>query len=202
MVVSSSFVFEGIKRLKPDNILDVVPASAFRELGQEGYQHIGNGNAFEWKYAVAKYLQPKRILEIGVRYGYSFACFIMGSDDLEYAEGWDSELYVEGSNKIAVEAIRSLPKSLKTSVRKLDSSTVTALSDRYDLIHIDSSHNYEICLADIRKCAEMTKAILVDDTLTCRDDMQAVCDFCKDNERVKSLVHIPSHVGESLILLN
>jgi predicted O-methyltransferase YrrM len=201
MDASLSNVFEEIKDLRPASILDVVPRSVFKEIDDLNYRHIGNGNAYEWKFAIAKFLQPKSVLEIGVRYGYSLASFIMGSDAIEQVEGWDSEIYVIGSNAVAMLAIQQLPKTPKTVLRKIDSSQVKSIPRQFDLIHVDSSHNYEPCLHDLRMCLGSTNAILVDDTLTCPDDMRAVKDFCAENEgSIRALIHIPSHVGESLII--
>lgn len=192
---------EQLRALKPASILDVVPRECFKELGQAGYEHIGNGNAFEWKYAIAKLLQPKRILEIGVRFGYSACCFIEGSNLIQSYTGWDSEIYVPGSNAVAEQAVSFCRNKPKTSFIKRDSSTVHSLGGEFDLVHIDSSHQYEICLRDLRLCHGFARAILVDDTMTCPDDARAVRDFCHEHESaISELVHIPSHVGESLIL--
>lgn len=202
MAVFSSNVFEQISAFRPKSILDVVPRSAFHEIDDPAYAHIGNGNCYEWKFAIAKFLQPATILEIGVRYGYSLASFIMGSNVVWKVEGWDSEIYVKGSNDIAAAAIRSLPKNVDSTLRRLDSQDVQIVRS-YDLIHIDSSHTYHGCLHDLRMCLGMTKAVLVDDTLTCPDDMRAVLTFHAENtDAIKELVHIHSHVGETLILLN
>lgn len=201
-VYSSNELLERLRELKPTSILDVVPQECFVELGKPGYEHIGNGNAFEWKYAIAKYMQPKRILEIGVRFGYSACCFIEGSDAVESYTGMDSEIYVEGSNAVAEISVRLCRRKPKTKILKLDSSTVTILGEKFDLVHIDSSHQYEICLRDLRLCYGFARAILVDDTMTCPDDARAVRDFCHEHESaISELVHIPSHVGETLILM-
>lgn len=201
-VFSSNALLERLRAVKPANILDVVPRACFRELGAPGYEHIGNGNAFEWKYAVAKLLRPKRILEIGVRFGYSACCFIEGSDALESYTGWDSEIYVPGSNAVAERAVRLCRHRTKTDFIKRDSSTVHSLGGEFDLVHIDSSHQYEICLRDLRLCHGFARAVLVDDTMTCPDDARAVRDFVDQHEAaVSELVHIPSHVGETLIVL-
>lgn len=201
-VYSSNALLERLRELKPVSILGVVPRKCFVELGKPGYEHIGNGNAFEWKYAVAKLLQPKRILEIGVRFGYSACCFIEGSDAVESYTGWDSEIYVPGSNAVAEVSVNLCRRKPKATFIKRDSSTVHTLGGEFDLVHIDSSHQYEICLRDLRLCYGFARAILVDDTMTCPDDARAVRDFCHEHESaISELVHIHSHVGETLILL-
>jgi predicted O-methyltransferase YrrM len=174
----------------------------FLELGTDGYQHIGNGNSFEWKYAVAKRLQPKSILEIGVRFGYSLACFICASQSLEYVEGWDAEFYKEGSNEIAAKTLRELQYWVQIELKKQESSTVLALDRPFDLVHIDGSHVYETCMHDLELCIGKAKAILVDDTTGCIDDGKACRDFiAKHKAVVRDVCWIPSQVGECLILL-
>lgn len=201
MDASSCNAFEIIKALRPANILDAVPRECFRELGQPGYEHIGNGNAFEWKFAIAKHLQPRSILEIGVRFGYSMCCFIEGSDEIETVEGWDSEIYVAGSNDVAREAVKHCRRKPKVTLHRRDSAGAESIGGKFDLVHIDSSHQYEICLRDLRLCHGRARAILVDDTMTCPDDARAVRDFCDEHKAaIRELIHIPSHVGESLIL--
>lgn len=195
--------FEAIRGLRPRSILDVVSRECFRELGQPGYEHIGNGNCFEWKYAIAKYLQPISILEIGVRFGYSLCSFIEGSDAIQTVEGWDSEIYVPDSNSVAREAVKHCSHRPKVILSKKDSAGVDSISWKFDLVHIDSSHQYEICLRDLRLFNGHARAILVDDTMTCPDDARAVRDFCDENKSaIMELIHIPSHVGESLILFH
>jgi|SRR5689334_15197476 len=199
MVASSLSAFDQISALRPKSILDVVPRECFLELGQPGYEHIGNGNCYEWKYAIAKYLQPKSILEIGVRYGYSLCSFIAGCE-ASYIEGMDAEIYVAASNMVASSSLGRLQKPIQASFRKVDSQMVRSLDRSFDLIHIDSSHTYEGCLHDLWLCVGHTKTILVDDTITCSEDMKAVKEFCRESF-VKDVLHIPSHVGESLIFL-
>lgn len=202
MVASSLSAFDQISALRPKSILDVVPRECFLELGQPGYGHIGNGNCYEWKYAIAKYLQPKSILEIGVRYGYSLCSMISGSGAVGYVEGWDSEIYRVGSNRVASGAIGGLQRKFTFSLLHVDSKDVKQPRQQFDLVHIDSSHTYEGCAHDLKLCIGHAKAILVDDTLTCPDDMKAVKEFCWAYESlILEVIHIPSHVGESLILL-
>jgi predicted O-methyltransferase YrrM len=203
MDASSFKVFEAISHLRPRSILDVVRPECFRELGELGYSHIGNGNCFEWKYAIAKYLQPISILEIGVRYGYSMCAFIEGSDAIETVEGWDSEIYVPGSNDVAREAVRHCGHRPKVKLIRKDSALADSIGGKFDLVHIDSSHHYETCLRDLRLCHGSARAVLVDDTMTCPDDARAVRDFCDEHKAtIRELLHIHSHVGESLILFH
>lgn len=203
MDASSSSVFETIKALRPASILDAVPRECFRELGEPGYEHIGNGNAFEWKFAIAKFLQPRSVLEIGVRFGYSMCCFIEGSEQIETVEGWDSEIYVKNSNDVAREAVKHCRHQPKVRLLRQSSTAAKVPVGEYDLVHIDSSHQYDVCLGDLRLFYGRARAVLVDDTMTCPDDARAVRDFCDEHKTaIRELLHIPSHVGESLILFH
>lgn len=198
MVACSSSAFDQINALRPRSILDVVPREVFIELGQPGYEHIGNGNCFEWKYAIAKWLQPKSILEIGVRYGYSLCSFLCAGP-LSRITGIDNGSYKSDWSSVTQRALKLCPRYDQFQWISCDATTLEAFSP-HDLTHIDGPHTYDATLNLLRKAR--SHAILVDDTLTCPDDMRAVRQFCQEQSaRVRELIHIPSHVGESLILL-
>jgi len=191
--------YEEILKRKPNFILDVVRADVFVELGKPGHEYINGGNCYEWKYAVAKYLQPKTILEIGVRYGYSLCSFIAACLP-RYVEGIDSEVYVPGSNAIAWANVKRW--QLDSVFRCCDSARIEALERDYDLVHIDGSHSYDTCLHDLNLCLGKARAILIDDMHTCDDDRRAVKMFMQQNpSRIAEVVALPTLHGDVLLLM-
>jgi hypothetical protein len=123
-----------IYKHKPASIHDVIPSEFFTKY--DSYDYVWSGNCFEWYYAVAKALQPKTFMEIGVRFGFSFLPTLLGSDKLEYALGWDLETY--GNNQIANENIGKYYKGPAAwEIKHIDSQLETELPARFDFISID-----------------------------------------------------------------
>lgn len=193
--------YEHIAACKPASILDVLPREVFREIDDPDHTYIHGRNCYEWKYAVAKFLQPRSVLEIGVRFGYSLACFVAASKRVEFVTGIDSECYVPGSNAIAKEAVLKVKKVGAIFLTK-PSMDIKSIGSSFDLVHIDGSHNYENCLHDLNLCKGKARAILIDDVDGCDDDRRACNDWIKQNPAlVREVLRFPSHTGDMLILL-
>lgn len=188
---------DGIRALKPKSIFDVVPERFFIERDEPGHkEYIRCGNYYEWKYAVAAFLEPRSILEIGVRYGYSLACMIEGSGCAREVEGWDACLYDPDSNQKAQENLEPLLEDVCFQFLKVDACEVHS-SIPWDLVHIDGPHHYD----GTKHCLELlkdSKAILVDDVYDCPDDMRACKDFVRETRRQHFI--LPSLRGDCLIL--
>jgi len=66
---------------------------------------------------------------------------MLGSEDLEYALGWDLETY--GNNEIARNNIGEYYKgNCKWEIQHLDSQEQTELPQFFDLVSIDGCHDY------------------------------------------------------------
>lgn len=200
--------YEQIATCKPASIFDVVPRGVFLEADDKFHGYITGRNCYEWKYAISKWLQPRSILEIGVRFGYSLCAMAAASDRLESIFGFDAEYYEPGSNAIALRALdilsdewQSRGRQVAYSIRTIDSKQLLHVSP-VDLAHIDASHNYEICLHDLNLCRQ-ARAILVDDWDTCEEDRKACRAFIDSNPAlVEQVLHLPSIHGDLLILLS
>ena len=94
-------MIDRIIKNKPESIHDVIPSEFFTKY--DSYDYIWCKNYYEWNYAIAKTIQPKSFMEIGVRFGFSFLPVLHASKKIKYALGWDLETY--GDNKIATENI-------------------------------------------------------------------------------------------------
>jgi hypothetical protein len=138
---------------------------------------------YDWKFRLAQVLQPRRILELGVRFGYSAAAFLAASPAAEYY-GVDAD---NGANGGTVGAYREARAMLARefadrtiTVHKLDTQKRIPRGKGYDLVHVDADHSYEGCLNDLRLAARLGRRwVLVDDIhhSPCPNVALAVKDF-------------------------
>lgn len=194
-----------ILALKPKSILDHVPAEIFIERDSRDHPYIRSGNYYEVKWAVAKFLQPRAVLEIGVRFGYSLATFIMASDKIERAEGWDNCSYHPKSNEMAQENLaKHLPKKIPINLRTLECHEVQSITGQFDFIHIDGPHYLPWTFHCLELCkAAKVPAILIDDYVNCPSDADAAKRFVQENTSlIRETVQLDSDRGEFLILLH
>lgn len=186
-----------IYKHKPASIHDIIPSEFFTKY--DSYDYVWSGNCFEWYYAVAKALQPKTFMEIGVRFGFSFLPTLLGSDKLEYALGWDLETY--GNNQIANENIGKYYKgSAAWEIKHIDSQLETELPARFDFISIDGCHDYECKIHDLKMAMTQTAYCLLDDYDYHSYVKQAIDDFLRDySDHIEWSEYIPTFRGSYLI---
>lgn len=148
---------------RPRSIVDVLPAELFREWDDPNHSYLRSGRYLEAYYGIGAALMPGRILEIGVRYGYSLACLAAGAGaEVVLVEGWDNETYAPGCLAAAKDLIE-MATSAKAVLRKTDSQQVDSLDRPYDLIHIDGDHTTAGCLHDLGLTLGRTRYVVVDD---------------------------------------
>jgi hypothetical protein len=152
---------------------------------------------FEYYYQIGHVFKPKSILEIGVRYGYSLISIILGSKKVTYAEGWDTEEYVKGSNAIALEFILArVPKACKVQIQNIDSQKTLRLPRKYDLISIDGDHTQKGTYHDLCLTVNRSKVVVVDDYDFMGSVRRAVDQFYKDrNSIIQERIYLPSYRG-------
>lgn len=122
---------------------------------------------YRMKYAVANFVKPQSICEIGVRAGYSAAAFLQAGHTTRYV-GIDYDQGTHGG----VVGYASHAKTMLAHYdvtnhvyQGLDSQTLTELPDgMYDLLHIDGDHSYRGAYHDIKLGMKSAKWILIDDT--------------------------------------
>lgn len=191
---------EHILALKPRSIFDVVPEAIFIERDHPDHApYIRSDNYYEIKYAIAKFLQPRSILEVGVRYGYSLCSLIAGAGAVERITAIDNASYKsDWSDKTKAALSHLSQKSYHSQWIEQDAATIEAFTP-HDLAHIDGPHNYTDTLKILRLCR--APAILIDDMNNCPDDFKATETFIEENrERIKEVIDLPSTRGERLIL--
>ncbi|NBU82707.1 MAG: FkbM family methyltransferase, partial [Flavobacteriaceae bacterium] len=174
---------------KPDSIHNIIPSEFFTKY--DNWDYVWCKNYYEWNYAIAKVLQPKSFLEIGVRFGFSFLPTLIGSQNLEYAVGWDLETY--GNNQIANDNVRTYYKGLcNWEIKHIDSQQINELPQFFDLINIDGCHDYDCKVHDLKLAMKNCRWVTVDDYDYHSEVRRAVDDFIKEfDENIEEQIYIP-----------
>ncbi len=182
---------------KPNSIHDIIPSEFFTKY--DSYDYIWSGNCFEWYYAIAKIIQPKTFMEIGVRFGFSFLPTLIGSESLEYALGWDLETY--GNNQIANENIGLYYNGhCKWEIHHVDSQNEKDLPQFFDLVSIDGCHDYKCKIHDLNMTMRNSKYVILDDYDYHTDVRNSVSQFMRDNaNHIEWALYIPTFRGSQLI---
>lgn len=190
-------ILEELIKQKPDSIHDIIPSEFFTKY--DNWDYVWCKNYYEWNYAIAKVLQPKSFLEIGVRFGFSFLPTLIGSENLEYALGWDLETY--GNNTIANTNIAKYYNgNCRWEVQHIDSQTISDLPQFFDLINIDGCHDYDCKIHDLKLAIKNSRWIVVDDYDYHSEVRRAVDDFIKEFDAyIEQYVYIPTFRGTKLI---
>ncbi len=141
--------------------------------------YIKSNDYYQWYYSYGKTFKPNRVLEFGVRYGYSIASIIQGSidagDDLDYVCLVDNEQYSPGSNEIAYSnLIKRFYDHYPIIIEIINSNTLDPdlynkinLDEKYDMIHLDASHREDT----IKKELDIAWDILADGGVIIIDDI-------------------------------
>lgn len=122
------------------------------------------------KAAIAAWLRPRSVVEIGVRAGYSALAFFMGHP-FEMYTGLDADLghwggvkgyLTHASAMIRREFGRAACQSI---VQRADTQRLTVLpAERFDLAHVDGDHGWQGATHDITLCLDAgTRYVCVDD---------------------------------------
>jgi len=158
-----------IRQHKPRTIFDIIPKSFFEiDLGHRQHdEYLLSKNCYEWYYAFGKYFNPRSVLEIGVRRGYSLVSLLAGCEPGVFAEGWDIP---NPSNRNYVkDCLNGLDERIKEhcnaeiDLKYNNSQHVKSLSRKYDLVHIDGAHQHKEKIHDLELCLGMSDVIVVDD---------------------------------------
>jgi len=172
-----------IENLKPTNIHDIISPDFFFELGTSHDEYLLSKGYYEYYYAISKFYQPRSILEIGVRFGYSLGSMIKGCDIIEKIVGIDMNSYEYDSLKIAEDNIKKYINSdINYNFFMQDSHTISSLSQFYDLIHIDGDHSYEGKIQDLNLAINKCKILIIDDYNTFNDVKNAANDWMEINK--------------------
>jgi len=154
------------------------------------------------KYEVAQRLQPKLIVEIGVRAGYGAFAMLSACPDARYI-GIDADNGTHGWTQGALRhATKILAKFGDRSIWINDSQEMDRLPENIDLLHIDGDHSSEGCYSDLCLADRSgVRWVLVDDYLSLREVREAVDKFALDTGREGFEVIDDGHRGHALIEL-
>lgn len=173
---------------KPVSIFDAIDTSVFIERNDprhNDYMHCGN--YYEIYYAISKYYQPKSILEIGVRYGYSLYSMMAAADNLTYVRGYDIDEYDAGSVEEANKNIsKVISSNIDFQIEFKDSQKISELSKDYDLIHIDGDHSYDGKMHDLNLTRGTCKVLIIDDYNHIGEVKSATNKFIEENSKIIS----------------
>lgn len=191
-----------ILNLKPESIYDVVPQEFFFELGSEQHDdYLKCNNYYEFYYAISKFYKPKKILEIGVRYGYSLGSMIKGSGMVEKVVGIDNDDYNQDSLLVAQDNLKKhISSDLEYIFLKIDSHTIPKFDEYYDLIHIDGDHTYDGKLKDLDLLKNACKIAIIDDVHHIPDVSRASHDWMEKNKDIIKSSFILDSMRGTLIL--
>ncbi len=117
---------------------------------------------YRMKAAVAEALQPKTVLEIGVRHGHGGAAFLHGSPQAHYT-GIDLDADTFGGEKGAIGWARHIMPAGQCDLEIADSQKLTRFPGGiYDLIHADGQQNESGTFHDLLLAIRQARYILVD----------------------------------------
>jgi cephalosporin hydroxylase len=165
---------------------------------------------YKRKHDIAWALNPKRILEIGVRYGYSAHAFLSACPDAKY-QGIDSD--DPRHNAMGEPTLAWAETMLRQSLlngsdygygivmTKMDTQKCPFQhrGDPFDLVHIDADHSYSGCLSDLRRTWSMcARAVVVDDYGSIASVQDAVAAFLK--ETPATLLKTDGFLGDAIIM--
>jgi hypothetical protein len=155
---------------------------------------------YRMKYAIAKVLAPKTILEIGVRYGYSAHAFLSASLRARYL-GIDNDSTDFGGIKHPIDYAHRLLEPYDAAFLIVDSTKLNAFpQEHYDLIHIDgrqddlgTTHDFELAL-------RAATYILLDGYWWTRQNYDCITKLVfKHRRKLAYWAVIPEFAGEMLI---
>lgn len=102
--------------------------------------------------AIGRLIRPRRVLEIGVRFGYALVALVRGHDGIETIEGVDNGGYgIPHWARQTTENLRAAGFRGELRLHNEDSREWFAqqLCEPYDLVHVDGDHSFEIARQDV-----------------------------------------------------
>jgi len=155
---------------------------------------------YRLKWAIARILQPRRILEIGVRFGYSAAAFLDACPGAAYV-GIDNDSDTFGGQRGAIDWARHITRGTHAEYLIADSQQLAELpGGPYDLIHVDGQQDGEGSIRDLEHALKKGRHILVDGYFWSRDNFLHISEFLyRHRDLIESYLVIPGYAGELLI---
>jgi SAM-dependent methyltransferase len=155
---------------------------------------------YRLKFCIAKVLQPKSILEIGVRFGYSARAFLEASPSATLL-GIDLDSDSFGGQVGALDWARQITANFEAEYVVADSQKMKRFPNGiYDLIHVDGQQDGYGTFHDLRRAVSQGRWVLLDGYFWTRSNFLDANDFLlKFKEVISYAVTIPGYAGELLI---
>ncbi|MGE5191919.1 MAG: class I SAM-dependent methyltransferase [Deltaproteobacteria bacterium] len=157
---------------------------------------------YETKFAVMQLLQPRSIVEFGVRTGYSAFAFLTACPKTRFV-GLDANVDAHGGFVGAIDHARRILAPFDASIAEMTTAQYAKLLDgdavlpSYDLIHVDADHTFAGCTFDLDLSLMLSpRHIVVDDYLGI-PDVAAACDafFARNGDGWTRIVVSDGHHG-------
>jgi hypothetical protein len=164
---------------------------------------------FYTKYSICSLIKPRKICELGVRFGYSAYSFCLTGPEIYHGydkPGLEGGAFINGNPHSYCETIlANLVENIRiTNINTKDLKS--EMMDKYDFIHVDAGHTYEDAARDldISLAVSLPGAyILVDDYSTNTKVAMATENFIKKNkDKIENSMYFMSLKGERLIKLH
>lgn len=158
---------------------------------------------YQLKFAIAKVLQPRSILEIGVRFGYSARTFLEAAPNASFV-GIDLDSEQFGGCRGAVEWAKKITASFDTEFVIADTQKMSRLPGGiYDLIHVDGQQDGFGTFHDLRRAVAQARWVLMDGYLWTADNLLNATDFVAKYRNVIQCAYvIPGYAGELLLRIS
>ena len=155
---------------------------------------------YRLKWAIARALQPQKILEIGVRFGYSAQAFLDASPNAKYL-GIDNDSNSFGGEKNAIRWAQRLSLEYHADFVIADSQQMGRLpGGDYDLIHVDGQQDGTGSFHDLKLSLRQARYVLVDGYFWTRDNFLGASEFLwRYRDWIDYYLVIPGYAGELLI---
>ena len=144
------------------------------------------------KHALAKEFNPSRILEIGVRAGYSALAFLSACPDATYT-GFDAENGKHGGQggpwtPWAVKLLQDYHVTIWADIDTQKLANIPTMHGTFDFIHIDGDHTTKGVLHDMTLCWPVLNkggVMIVDDYSYIDDVHEGVDQFIDENPAIR-----------------
>jgi SAM-dependent methyltransferase len=155
---------------------------------------------YRLKWAIASYLRPRRILEVGVRFGYSARALLDASPSAYYL-GLDIDSPTYGGQRGSIFWARHALSQWHADLCIIDTQQLDRFpGGNYDLIHIDGQQDGTGTLHDLELALRQASWILLDGYFWSRDNFLWASEFLLQNRaHIEHYTVIPGYAGELLI---
>ena len=157
-------------------------------------------NYYKTKYAISKVINPSKILEIGVRYGYSVSAFLSASPKA-YLLGIDNDSDTYGGRSGALKWAKDRLSFYDFEILVEDSQNLRIFpGGSYDLIHIDGQQDGGGTFHDLSLAVKQATWILVDGYFWSNNNFREANEFLiRYKDAIEFSIALPSYAGELLI---